>query len=318
MRKNINIPIIVIIILVVFISCKTEEFSPYGEPFTKYGLNCIINNDDSTHIAIITESYFQENIPEVSENLNTVGNANLSLVVNNNVIDFRDTLINFSTYNELLHGYKVDYKPEPFDRVAIVARVDNTYLEANYNTPSKLFFSLTTTNGIIETLSGFFQVKWGDDNTDVYYIPKFKLYYRINENGISKDYVEEYPLRYSDGIPVFPGITTRTIINYRFSALKEKLKELQSRVNDPRNLTIIEAEVEINTFTSDLGTYISAQRVFDDGFTIKSQQNLFTNINGGDGVLGYYATQSVIVPYGRSISNFITNELGFRLIQNQN
>lgn len=184
----------------------------------------------------------------------------------------------------------------PGDAIDIMVKLKNgktlsakTYaLHWNY-----LDFSYLLDNGFTTQVNYFlwgksFDVSWYNNKTSNLFFPSLSLFYsEVNDSSevyYTKDIPTSYIKRNGQREPVYPSYQYQKSISYDYAAIDSLLAGLSH--GKTKKIKLYWLTVKLLEFNSDLSNYYSSIHGFTDRFSIRLDDKVYTNINGGIGVLG--------------------------------
>ncbi|GAB1348080.1 hypothetical protein MASR1M107_02910 [Ignavibacteriales bacterium] len=294
-----------ILFITVILSGCDASFDPKKNYEEKYLLNLVIKGDSVKQIAIAAKTY---DVPGFNPNENSVSpfisGAAISIYSKfySNTYLFKD-----STSSEIGQKYGSpapvyvlnQMKARPNDTLTLTATMPNgKVLKSKCVVPrdldfrlSKNFISTITQNPTEKALT----IQW-TGSPDNIYVPKLVLYYATDKNGVVKGYKKEIPLKYVDVAgtqkPLFPGITRDKILIYEYASINKIMSDISAGDQDKYSYVIQDAILEVLVMDKNLGNYYGSTEGFLDDFSVRLDEVVFSNIEGGLGVFGAYLVSS--------------------------
>jgi hypothetical protein len=177
------------------------------------------------------------------------------------------------------------------------------HLSAETDLPRGIFieYSYDFPHGIT---SGINQWKFGDaweitwnTQADKLYFAKFILSYTIEADSATEYKSVEIPLQYvNDGMnekPVFPGFNYPGKLAYKFEALDKFMAKISEGIEDKKSITVLSASLSITELDTKLSAYYSSINGYLDEYSVRLDEQVYTNINGGLGIFGSYRTTTI-------------------------
>jgi len=292
-----SIWIISILVLVILaISCE-ENFSPKTNFQEKYILYSIINTDSSIQTAVLQKSYDVEGFDPYLNNTDpSVQGADIRLIQGENVFFMHDTSIarsDTSRYKTPLHFYYIsDFSAQTNYPLEIMATLPNgKKLYGTTDLPVKVEFDTSSDRSLPPEDKDLFSFAWNGGNSQTWFLPKFTFYYIKNGVRYGKDVPSEYRLENGNWIPIYPGITNNSIINFRISALDSAFNQISQGDQNKSNYEIFGGIFTLLVFNENLSNYYSTTNGFLDDFTVRIDEADYSNIDGGLGIFGSYLKQ---------------------------
>ncbi len=302
------------------LSCE-ENFSPKTDFVQQYALFCIVDGDTSYQYAVIEKSYDVNGLDPLSYGGNAfVKNAAIKIDYDGVEYILRDTsaVIN----NKEFDFYFTDsLKPDPNKTISINAVLpDGTNLNGSTITPrsGNLSFQYQEENSdtyIEQKNEGLFFI-WhisGNDTTGILYLPELKINYYKVENGINVYYEKKVPISYfrngDQYLPNYPIVTSGNSLNFEMDAINRAMNEISQDEPDKSKFNIIDADFDLLLLDNNLAPYYLTIQTFLDGFTVILDQQDYSNIDGGYGVIGSFFKREHHLSFSR---DYVTG-FGYRL-----
>ncbi len=310
MRNGIVLLLLLIISLMAA-SCE-EDFNLKSDYKPRYSLNCIIRADTSQHTAVITRSYMVPGFdPYEYTDDPFVSGADIRLWYKDNVFFFRDSLIGREDTSRFKFPQKIyylnDFTPVENDFMEIQAVLENgKTLQATTRIPRRIKWDSSSTFLLPIPGADKFDIAWLKNNNIGWFLLRLQLIYkRDGINSPSESAI--LPVRYDGDTPVFPQPTKNSGITFQWSAFERTIKAISENVQDKSKVIIYGVTVELLVFDESLSKYYSNLNGYMDDFTIRVDQNDFTNIEGGLGIFGSYIKQVT----GMKIQSDYIHSLGY-------
>jgi hypothetical protein len=214
----------------------------------------------------------------------------------------------YKYYYKKLHYY---YSPQMLtskseygrDNCKIVVKMpDGHILSSETTTPLVLQIESNRTfnHGITTNVNSFYwgtslTFSWGEDIfPDHLFLSKFTINATNLKTGQSFDV--EIPSRCinKDGksIPVYSIANNGPSVSYEYSAIDFAMKSIASFVSDPSDIRINGAALKITDYDRNLASYYSSTNGYLDSYSIRLDENTYSNIIGGLGIFGSYKVNS--------------------------
>ena len=307
-------------LIILNLSCE-ENFSPKTDFVQQYALFCIINGDTSYQYAFIEKSYDLDGLDPLLYSGNTfVKNAAIKINYNGSDYILRDTssIIN----NKEFDFYFTDsLKPDANKTININAVLpDGTNLNGSTVTPKSGNLSFQYQDESSDTYieqknEGLFFI-WqisGDDTTGILYLPELKINYYKIEDGVNVYYEKKVPISYFQNgdqyLPNYPIVTSENSINFEMDAVNRAMSEISQDDPDKSKYNIIDADFDLLLLDDNLAPYYLTIQTFLDGFTVILDQQDYSNIDGGYGVIGSFIKREHHLSFSR---NYVIG-FGYRL-----
>lgn len=307
-------------IIIISFSCE-ENFSPKTDFIQQYALFCIIDGDTSYQHAFIEKSYNVEGLdPSAYTGDTFIKNAVVKLKYNNVEYPLRDSI-------SVLNGEEFDFyftdslRPEADKAIEISAVLPGgEILTGSTITPksgnlSFQYGDIGSDTYIEQKNEGLFFI-WhifGEDASGILYLPKLNINYYKMENGVNVGYQKEIPISYflNNGqyLPNYPIVTSANTLNYEMEAINRAMNDISQGDPDKSNYTIIDADFELLLLDNNLAPYYLTIQTFLDGYTVILDQQDYSNIEGGFGILGSFFKRVHYLSFSR---DYVTG-FGYRL-----
>jgi hypothetical protein len=281
-----------IILLVLFTSCE-EDFNLKTDYKPKYALNCIIRADTTYHTATILKSYEVDGFdPYVYTDDPFISGADIRIWQGNNVYFFRDTTAprpDTSRFNFLQKYYYIqNFKTVSNDFLEIKAVLDNGKVLEGVTQIPKIMSLDSSSTRILRPGQDVFRVYWISNNVYGRFLLRLQLNYRRG-NGPTESV--DIPVRYEGDTPVYPAVTKNSGAAFKWDAFERTLRKISDGEDKKELFTIYGVLAEILIFDENLSKYYANMHGYMDDFTVRVDQNDFSNIEGGFGIFGSYIKQ---------------------------
>lgn len=302
--KNLFFSFTVLAVFLLFTGCDSS-FDPKKNYEEKYILNLVIKGDSVKQIAIAAKTY---NVPGFNPNENSVSpfisGAAISIYSK-----FYDNTYTFKDSTTTAIGQKFGAPAPIYVLNQMKARVNDTLtltavmpdgkiLKSKCAVPrdldfklSKNFISTITQNPSEKALT----IQWSGSPDNIF-VPKLVLYYATDKNGVVKGYKKEIPLKFADVSgtqkPLYPGVTRDKILIYEYAAINRIMSEISAGDQDKYSYVIQDAILEVIVMDKNLGNYYGSTEGYLDDFSVRLDEVIFSNIEGGLGVFGAYLVSS--------------------------
>jgi hypothetical protein len=298
-------------------SCD-QSLNPKGDYYERYVLNCILCGDTTYQVALISHSYDVSGYdPYVNTTDPAVTGADLRLWYKDSVFVFRDSIVSRlgdAMYGDSLRIYylknvHIDYN-KPIEIEALLP--NGRRLSSSTTSAKDINFDDRNSSKVIPPVNTpLINVYWNMNESNGFYFPVFKVTYYKNVNGQQEKHILDIPLRYKqengESVPVYPGVSRQSSIVYDPDVIRQVLMSISEGDPDKNNYSIlVNNPIKVYSLDGNLERYYSSTTQ-DNNFTVRLDENDFSNITGGFGVFGSY----VIKDYNlRFTPEFIT-ELGY-------
>jgi hypothetical protein len=87
---------------------------------------------------------------------------------------------------------------------------------------------------------------------------------------------------------IYPQIGINRWMTFDYAAIDSTLKKISDGIEEKSTFRILRAEVRLLVYDTNLAKYYSSVNGYLDRYSVRLDENVFTNINGGLGVFGAY------------------------------
>ncbi len=293
-----------LLFVTLFSGCE-NSFDPKKNYQEKYMINLVIKGDSVNQLAVVSKSY---DVPGYNPAENGVSpfvsgaRVTIASTFYDLAYTFKDTVSTEigGKYGSPAPVYKLSQmKARSNDTLTLLATMpDGTTLTSKCVVPrdldfrlSKQYISTITSNPLEKALT----IQWSA-SPDYIFVPRLTLYYATDKNGVVKGYKREIPLKYVDVAgtqkPLYPGVTRDKILVYEYSAINKVLLDISEGDNDKYSYVIQDAILEVLVMDKNLGNYYGSTEGFLDDYSVRLDEVVFSNIQGGLGVFGAYLISS--------------------------
>ena len=292
------------------ISCN-EDFNPYGEFKKEYALVCILRDDTTHQVGVISCSYAPNQQGETNVFLE---GADMRVWVGDSVYIFKDTTINYSnnnTINPQTYYYNNNFQILPSRNLEVEVLLQNgKRLKSISKSPDAVRF-LRESNITVPTInSNLVKVYWDNTGTGFYYLPKLEIKYLYN----GEVYFREVPLRYENNMPIFPLSNNRKSVIYNLDAISKTLEQISENNPEKNSYSIYQSLIfSVIVFDKEVSKYLSSTAQSKIDITITLNFPDYSNINGGLGIFGSQLKGNYNTLF--FVEEYIT-EFGYKIILN--
>ncbi len=283
--------------LLILNSCE-ESFSPKTDFRQNYVLNCIVRADTNYQTATISKSFNVDGYdPSVNKQNPFLSGADIRIWQKDSVYIFNGSSTTVKSdslkYDHPIPYYYVNNFSPVYDKELEIRAIlpNGKTLTGFTKIPKEVEFSITSTPKINSEITSIFY-GWTSENYGIYYQPRYYINYRKSENGNQAIHIQPVPIGFAtDGTPIYPTVNGRNKIIFTKEAFDYAMRQISK--DDPKksSYTIYGAILEVLVFDSNLSKYFSNTKGFLDNFTVRLDQNDYTNIDGGFGVFGSFIKQ---------------------------
>lgn len=315
---------LVLILLVVFIVSCEENFSPKIEIENKYVVSCVFGTSgiysEMDMTVYITRTYDVEGTnPDANNTDPTVSDANVKVSYSSNetftlledtlaIYDTvkTDSLIwaHFNRYGNPTIMYsnpKIPIRTSPI--MLHIEMPDGTILTSETKLPKGVFFeySYNFPHGVTSQIDqwrhgDYWGIYWEAVENQLYFT-QLDLSYTIKIDGQETYKTIQVPMNYArknnKPVPVYPGHKKVGNFEYKFSALDKTLRDLSIGVDDKSNIRIYGLTLNVVQFGNELSQYYTSINGFLDEYSVRLDEQVYSNIDNGLGIFGAYKSTNV-------------------------
>lgn len=300
--------ILIIITALTFYSCE-EDFNPATEFREKYILNCIVRGDTALHIATLKKNYEAEIFnPYSNKESDDIKNAYIRIWAGDRVYTFRDTTISrqdTSRYTDPVYYYYCkEFIPQSGTTLTIRAELpDNRVLSGTTIVPNEISRDTSTGFMLPDKNNDYSSVGWISVDEKLYYIAKFKFFYKKYVGGGRYQFEKEVPMSYKTvngkEVPVYSAMFKAPKVTLKNSYLDAMMREISADDFKKKDYQILGGVFEVLILDANLSTYYSSTHDFSDGFSINLDESDYSNIKGGYGIFGSTIKRKVFVGFDK-------------------
>lgn len=290
-----------------FYSCE-EDFSPKSAFKSGYVLYCVIQgNEQDTQgrpVAIIAQYYDVPGIdPSVNMTAPEISGATVRLIHRGDIYTFTDTLRRRSDTTRYT-GMQPYYRGPVLqilsgDSVTISARMpDGTELRAGTRVPRYLDIEYTDipSAGFRSNLDPFrygtqWKFSWYSREKNLCF-PKIYINYRrtvdSNETSGRIEVPASVITRNGAVQPIYQQPTRGEFAAYDYSAFDWAMAKISEGVADKSLFRITGIHFEVVEYDQALSDYYSSTNGYLDNFSLRLDEQIYTNVSGGGGIFGTY------------------------------
>lgn len=299
----------ILILVYLILSTSCDDTVSFKAPLDKeYVMYSIVNGESSTQTVFLGESYDVSGFdPFSNTNDQSIGDAEVSFIINGENYVFQDTLsnqFNNKRFSGPMHYYVIHNLPDlTTGTIKLNAKLKNgkelsSFLDIPYF--SLFVFEQEEVSIFKKMEKKYVLIKWNvkGSTTDISFLPRLLINYEYNNGNDHKQLIKVVPKNYvlqGEYFPVFPPVSKEKVILYQKSAIDRALAEISVEDTNKSHYTIKGGEFEVYILDINLNQYYSSINTFEDGFTVKLYEPVVTNINGGLGLFGAYKKRSIPV-----------------------
>lgn len=327
--------LLVVCLLLLTISCN-DSVNPKAEPKGGYVFYCIIDTDTTFQTAYLSKTYNAPGINPLENNTDpAVKKAKIVFTYQNKNYSFTDSSVirtDTSRYKNdfgFYYNNNINLKSSHLSdvsypvSVAVTLPDNRTLVSQAESIPSgDLMFTKSigyfpsTNDGVWQKSCEFYWAFFSNKNSEnkYYYRPVIEINYSKIENGVAvrKKYkVPDRIYNYAGGqnMPGYPEISKQKYVIYPITFIIEAFAKISDGDPNKNNYIIHNLALSINIMDKNAASYYEANKSFKDDFSVRLDQIDFSNISGGRGLFGLYATRKRYIPI---ISGFI-EPFGYKL-----
>lgn len=294
-----------------FISCE-ENFSPKTDYSEKYILYAVFEanglGNATLQDVVISRTY---DVNGYNPKTNTVDpndtNAVVSIFIKDKEYPFAlDSARRSDTtrYHNKFYYYKLQDRSLVLNsntNITITAKLPNgKVLTSNSTVPANLSFeySYDYSRGFTADLSTFivgdnWDISWEMVETGHLYTPKLTVYYKIvtDSNEIYK--TVDIPIKYVNNKAIYPQSSFDNFVSFNYAAFNKVMASISEGDPNKSNYIITDMQLKILDYNPPLAKFYSSTHGSLDQYSIRLDESIYSNINGGMGIFGVYKTNIV-------------------------
>lgn len=326
MKRKIGELLFVILFSLIHFACE-EDFNPKAELKNLYVFNCTVvlynNLSDSNPgplpsiKAALTRTYDTDGfIPKSPDSSLFVPKANIYFFQSIKEFQLTDSMVFHAKSGDIISRYKYYFWSElvpPLkgnDQCRISARMpDGTVLNASTVTPRPLSFDLSRAfnHGITGNVNKFYAgneltFSWGDPvKSSHLYFPKFVINARVagKATKLKIEIPTKFIKRNDKFQPLYAGAVNVPYVSYEYSSIDSAMKNATSGLYKPSEIIIDNCSLTVTEYDNNLSALYSSTNGYMDGYSVRLDENVYSNINGGLGVFGSCMVNLEIFPVDR-------------------
>jgi hypothetical protein len=302
--------IIALIFAFIYTGCE-DNLNPFTEAEETFILNCILKNDRAFQTAFLSNSYFVDNFdPSSHVEDNSIKDAYIRIFFNDSVKIFSDTLVETSATrtNKTTSYFHDNFLTQPDTEYELEAVLsDGRKITSKTTTPKEVRFLFSSDTLIPPPNRRTVGISWTNLNEQLYTAARFKFIYFKNENGEQVRYEKEVPRAYAleDGEykAYYPEPSYDKYIEVEMNAFDRALAEISEGDPNKENYTILAFILEILVYDRNLTAYYASKAELGEGFSITTNENDYSNIEGGRGIFGSFIKQRKAIKFSLDYIN---------------
>ncbi len=308
-------------------SCE-DSVNPKADVKDEYALFCIINCDTTFQTAYLSKSYTVEGLdPQMNSIDPAVTGAQIKIEYvkdsETKLCTFKDSTAErnpggrYEGPVKLYTAGNLDIKSPHIYGVPVPVSITASLPGGKILTASgrsipsgDLLFSSSIREYSPDTSPKNGLFKWEflssrNQEKDYCYRPAIIIRYIKIENGVNVYKTIEIPsftnLYQDKEVLSYPGITNSNSISYRLAYIQETLSRLSEGDNVKSNYIILGMDFVLRIMTRELAEYCAAGSTFKDEFSVRIDGSDITNISGGLGIFGLYATKKIKIVLDKNL-----------------
>lgn len=289
-----------------FLNSCDENVNPKAPFKERYIFNLIIRGDTTYQIATLSKSYTVTGIDPYENQVDpSIKGADIRIWNNDVVYIMRDTSIDrqdTSRYKTPVNFYYVrNFKPVSETPIDVKVELNNGRILTSA-TKIPAMMDIDSVDYLIPSKDKpNFSYVWKNNSGGTFYLYRFRFFYTVREGAKTTWYIKEVPLTYLKSgdqyYPYYPTVTKNTKVIYDNCCLDSAMVQISRGETDKSKFEIMKAEFEVLIFDKALSDYYSSTHGYLDEFSIRIDQNDYTNINGGYGIFASYLDQKIPVEF---------------------
>lgn len=324
MKKIISIMLIAS--LSALISCD-ENVNPKAASEDKYVFYCIINSDTTFQTAYLSRTYNTQGVNPMENKTNpAITSARVVVSYKDKEYLFADSSVDrtdTSRYKDNFHFYynnklkilSTNIRDVPnscsvkvtFPRMTLISKIETIptgdffFNQYSYDFPGPENYEFSW---------NFFS----SDNSirKYYFLPVLEINYSKVENGVPVRKKARIPNRTyylnNTKMPVYPKISNSPGVNYNKQYIIDAFNNISAGDANKKNYIIHNLEFSVIIMEKNLAAYYASSSTFNDEFSMRIDAADYSNIRGGYGIFGLYATKKKYISLFQS---YLIN-LGYR------
>jgi len=295
--KQLNKNIFYLIYLALLSFSCDENVNPKSPFVERYILNFIVRGDTTLQIATLTHNYNTSGLDAYTNTVDpAIKDADIKIWYDNEVYTLRDTLIERADtlrYKGPVYYYYLENFPVGYNKpISVEAELNNgIILSSSTKIPSELLFDSISII-IPRADKSDFMYSWQKEMDGIFFLSRLRIHYKyLTENNIEYKVIE-VPLSVNnnagDIIANYPVVTEFNTITYSQSGLDSTMKWISGDDPEKSNYILFKAEFESFVFDRELSKYFSSTHGYLDDFSVRLDENIYSNIRNGLGIFASY------------------------------
>ena len=161
------------------------------------------------------------------------------------------------------------------------------FLEMNYDFPHGVTADVNTFK-----YGNYWEIKWDAEENHMYYIT-LKLNYQLEAQPDNIYKSIEIPLEFVNNKPVYPKFNYPGNVRYSFESINQVMASLGNETVDSNSIIVNNFILNIIEMNEDLSSYYSSINGFLDEYSVRLDEQIYTNVKGGIGIFGAYKNTEI-------------------------
>lgn len=296
-----------------FVSCN-DTIDPKTTPVDGSVFYCIINSDTTFQTAYLSQTYDVSGVNPLENTTDpAMNNARVLITYKGSKFLFTDSSIgrtdnsrykdNFQFYyNNNLNMKSSFIKDIAYPCSVKVTLPNNKTLSSVISSipTGDLFFGNYVYSFPVEDYVKMCEFTWNFSSTknslnNYYFLPELEINYSKVENGIPvrKKAKIPYMTYYANGeeVPVYPKVTKTSGFMLNKQYIIDAFNEISANDSQKGNYIIHNLTFSIILMDKNLAAYYASNSTYNDEFSVRIDAADYSNISGGSGLFGIYATK---------------------------
>lgn len=291
-------------------SCE-ENFSPKAPVENGFALACIIKMSNSelgivgNVEAVVRKVYDVEGfIPQRPDSSTFVRNVKLTFYKGTHAYPMTDSVM--TIINNKLKTIPIDkFIPvlapsfvgnEACRIVAVLPGGKTLSADAVMLRDKRFELSRTFNHGLTGKVNEFYwgktlTISWGDPyNSGHVFFPKLLINYIMDSVSYTKEVPLTYISRNGKFSPVMPGPVYVPEVTYDYASLDSAMTGIGNGIAIKKKITVISCTLSVTEYDRNLSSYYASTNGYMDSYSIRLDENTYSNVNGGVGLFGILLT----------------------------
>jgi hypothetical protein len=304
----------VLIVLAALSSSCDDSINPEASSQTGYVLYCIIDTDTTFQTAYLSQTYDVSGTDPSTNTTNpSISNAEVAVICQGNKYLFTDSTVsrtdtsrykdNFSFYYNNKLNLKSTYSYDVAYPCSVKVKLPNnkTLVSAAESIPTgDLFFDeYVFSFPVVDNVKmctftwSFFSTK--NSLNKYYFLPKLEINYSKVVNGVATrmKYKVPYLTVYANNeeILTYPKVSKTNSVSYNKQYIIDALNKISEGDSNKGNYIIHNLMMSVILMDKNVAAYYASSSTYNDEFSVRIDAADYSNITGGYGLFGLYATK---------------------------